>query len=149
MSTFEPREPVSPTEEYYDLGSFSRPISTKSHEAQIWFNRGLIWSDSFNQDEACRCFEQAIAHDPRYAMAFWGLAYVTGPNYNKSRAMFDPNDLKDSLRKCHHTSQKAHQLAQTEIVTPVEKALIDAIQYRFLDIDPPSDYSLQYTEPWG
>lgn len=60
----------------YDLGSFHRPISTRSSTAQIWFDRGLTWSYAFNHEEAARCFEKAISHDGSCAIAFWGLAYV-------------------------------------------------------------------------
>lgn len=28
---------------YYDLGSFSRKVTTEFAEAPIWFDRGLIW----------------------------------------------------------------------------------------------------------
>ena len=28
---------------YYDLGAYSRLVTTKSPEAQVWFDRGLNW----------------------------------------------------------------------------------------------------------
>lgn len=34
---------------YYDLGTYSRPVTTKSKLAQTWFDRGLQWSYAFNQ----------------------------------------------------------------------------------------------------
>ncbi|KAE8140702.1 hypothetical protein BDV38DRAFT_289816 [Aspergillus pseudotamarii] len=140
MSIGEPAvQPIASTAEYYDLGSLKRTITTKSPEAQEWFNRGLIWSYSFNHEEAKRCFEQAIAHDPSCAMAFWGLAYATGPNYNKSWRLFDPRDLADSLRTCYNASRKAKELLNNISVTPVERALINAIQARFPD-DLPASY---------
>ncbi|KAE8419379.1 hypothetical protein BDV36DRAFT_307916 [Aspergillus pseudocaelatus] len=143
MSIGEPAvEPIASTAEYYDLGSLKRTITTKSPEAQEWFNRGLIWSYSFNHEEAKRCFEQAIAHDPSCAMAFWGLAYATGPNYNKSWRLFDPHDLEDSLRKCYNASRKAKELLNNITVTPIEQALINAIQARF-----PADYPASYDFP--
>ncbi|KAE8368783.1 hypothetical protein BDV27DRAFT_153605 [Aspergillus caelatus] len=143
MSTEQPAvEPIASTAEYYDLGSLKRTITTKSPEAQEWFNRGLIWSYSFNHEEAKRCFEQAIAHDPSCAMAFWGLAYATGPNYNKSWRLFDPHDLEDSLRKCYNASRKAKELLDNITVTPIEQALINAIQARF-----PADHPASYDFP--
>jgi hypothetical protein len=30
--------------EYYDLGNYSRRISTESADSQLWFDRGLIWN---------------------------------------------------------------------------------------------------------
>ncbi|KAJ5182680.1 TPR domain protein [Penicillium capsulatum] len=82
-----------------------------------------------------------FAHDPKCAMAFWGLTYATGPNYNKSWLMFDRDDLNKSIEKCHHAAKTALHLAQTESVTPVEMALIKAIQLRFPDAHPASDFS--------
>lgn len=61
--------PVSPMDSYYDVGTYSRPISTMNKASQGWFDRGLIWCYSFNHDEAYRCFEQAIAHDQSCPMA--------------------------------------------------------------------------------
>ncbi|KAE8371579.1 hypothetical protein BDV26DRAFT_302658 [Aspergillus bertholletiae] len=149
MSAEQPTvQPIDSTADYYDLGSFKRTITTTSPEAQEWFNRGLIWSYSFNHEEAKRCFAQAIAHDPSCAMAFWGLAYATGPNYNKSWRLFDPRDLEDSLKKCYNASRKAKELLNntttttTTTATPVEQALINAIQDRF-----PADHPASYDFP--
>jgi hypothetical protein len=30
--------------DYYDLGSYSRRVTTRSPEAQRWFDRGLVWT---------------------------------------------------------------------------------------------------------
>ncbi|KAJ5802969.1 uncharacterized protein N7503_005419 [Penicillium pulvis] len=117
----------------YDLGTFGRPITTTSPEAQIWFNRGLCWVYSFNHDEAAICFEQAIAHDEYCAIAYWGLAYALGPNYNKSWAFFR-DDLKTILQRTYQACQKAKALASD--ATPVEQALITAIQARFQSDQP-------------
>ncbi|WP_326546594.1 hypothetical protein QGN32_23760 [Mycolicibacterium sp. ND9-15] len=29
---------------YYDLGAYPRPIEPPSPQAQVWFDRGLVWS---------------------------------------------------------------------------------------------------------
>ena len=68
--------------DYYDLGGYHYEASTDSREAQIWFDRGLAMCFGFNHEEAVRCFEKAIVADPRMAMAYWGLAYAWGPNFN-------------------------------------------------------------------
>ena len=83
---------------YYDLGQYSRPVSTKSSDAQAWFDRGLIWCYGYNHDEAVRCFRKAAEYDPACAMAHWGVSYAAGPNYNKQWKAFDPADLKRSRR---------------------------------------------------
>ena len=46
--------------DYYDLGPYTRPVTTSSKEAQLWFDRGLLWCYGYNHDEAVRCFEEAL-----------------------------------------------------------------------------------------
>ena len=105
-------EPIVRVEPYpYDLGSFRRESSTASAEAQAWFDRGLIWSYAFNHEEAIICFERALDADPGFALAYWGLAYAAGPNYNKQWDAFDEADLRTSLRRAHDAARRAADLA--------------------------------------
>lgn len=67
----------------YDLGTYHRKVTTANAEAQVWFDRGLIWSYAFHHEESARCFERAIAEDPGCAMAYWG---VSGTLENPKRA---------------------------------------------------------------
>ncbi|KAH1683485.1 hypothetical protein KXV79_003697 [Aspergillus fumigatus] len=134
--------PVSATEEYFDLGAHGFPITTKNRDAQVWFDRGLIWSYAFNHEESYRCFQQVLAHDPTCAMAYWGLIYAMGPNYNKTWQLFDPTDLERTFKFCHHAAQKAGKLAHdNQNIKPVERALIKAISHRFPVDHPVSDFS--------
>ena len=48
-------------DDYYDTGSYSRPISTDSAEAQAWFDHGLAWAYGFNLEESLECFRRAVA----------------------------------------------------------------------------------------
>ena len=57
---------------YFDLGAYGRRAATRSEEAQAWFDRGLVWSYAFNHEEAVRCFERAIEHDPAFALVAGG-----------------------------------------------------------------------------
>ncbi|KAF1943004.1 hypothetical protein EJ02DRAFT_443627 [Clathrospora elynae] len=112
----------------YGLGSFSRKITTTSPEAQAWFDRGLIWSYAFHHEESARCFERAISEDPDCALAYWGLAFALGPNYNKPWDLFDEKELKATLEKINTANYKAKMHASGS--TELERALIDAIQVR-------------------
>jgi tetratricopeptide (TPR) repeat protein len=142
MSPSQSPSAASRADGYYDLGSYGRPISTKNPAAQSWFDRGLVWSYSFNHEEAYRCFEQAIVHDSTCAIAYWGLVYAAGPNYNKLWQMFDPNDLKSSVKTCFHASTGANELAEKQTdITPVERALVRAMRFRFPVDYPVSDLS--------
>src|SRR4051794_993772 len=109
---------------YFDLGTYGRRASTSSPGAQTWFDRGLVWSYAFNHEEAVRCFEQAIALDPGFALAHWGVAYAAGPNYNKDWDAFDEAELRASLRKAHDAVTRAAELD----AAPVEHALIEALR---------------------
>ncbi|KAK9368256.1 hypothetical protein V1509DRAFT_81011 [Lipomyces kononenkoae] len=134
---------LSSRSEYYDLKSFGRSISTKSEDAQTWFNRGLTWVYAFNHDESAKCFKQALMHDPHCAMAYWGLAFALGPNYNKGWALFDEQDLKVTVEQTYHASKQAKAYAIN--VTPLERALIDAIQFRYPQAYTVKDYLPQST----
>jgi len=43
----------------FDLGPYSRKVTTSSPEAQLWFDRGLNWLFGFNHGEAIKCFQKA------------------------------------------------------------------------------------------
>ncbi|MBI2719305.1 MAG: hypothetical protein HY245_10525 [Rhizobiales bacterium] len=120
--------------DYYDLGSYSRRVTTKSAEAQLWFDRGLLWCYGYNHEEAVRCFEKAAAADPSCAMAQWGIAYGAGPNYNKQWKAFDPADLARSIELAHGATEKALALASG--ASPVEQAIIGPLAKRYPAGDP-------------
>lgn len=115
--------------DYYDLGSFTCPVTTSSQDAQLWFDRGLIWTFGFNHDEAVRCFRKAIEHDPTCAMAHWGVAYASGPNYNMTWDKFDDRGRQKALTAAWDGLQGA--LAQCEGASQVEQAFIDALPARY------------------
>ncbi|KAM3546002.1 hypothetical protein ARSEF1564_001095 [Beauveria bassiana] len=124
--------------EYYDLGTHSRPVTTASKEAQTWFDRGLVWCYGFNHEEAAKCFEHAIKADPKCAMAYWGLAYSLGPNYNKPWALFEADERKSATQRTHDAVEKATALATETSISPVERALIHAIRYRYPQREAPA-----------
>jgi hypothetical protein len=45
---------------FTDLGNHRHPMSTKSPQAQQYFNQGLILAYGFNHGEAVRSFKEAI-----------------------------------------------------------------------------------------
>src|SRR5215470_14533503 len=63
-------------------GPIHHPVSTNKPEAQRFFDQGLALSYAFNHEEAARFFKRAADIDPKLAMAYWGIALVSGPNYN-------------------------------------------------------------------
>ncbi len=124
---------------YYDLGAYSRPITTTSAEAQVWFDRGLNWVFGFNHAEAIKCFGKALEHDPACAMAQWGIAYAAGPNYNLPWHLYDPGGKAQALAAAYDAMQAALALASG--ATPVEHALIRALPARYPQREPIEDQS--------
>ena len=104
-------------------------ITTSKPEVQAYFNQGLMLSYGFNHAEAARSFYQATRLDSTCAMAYWGYAYVLGPNYN---AGMEP----DNFQRAWEAIAKAQRLAAN--CTPKEKALIGALATRYAEV-PPAD----------
>jgi tetratricopeptide (TPR) repeat protein len=127
----------------YDLGPWSRPISTRSKAAQTWFDRGLLWTYGFNHEEAVRCFQSAVLADPTCSMAYWGFAYARGPNYNRPFELFAESDLSEMLKSCH----RALELAIQHAGNTLEKGLAEALIRRFPK-ENNGDF-VGWTKSWG
>ncbi|MGE0824561.1 MAG: hypothetical protein AB7G75_04290 [Candidatus Binatia bacterium] len=126
--------------EYYNLGTYSRTVTTTSTDAQCWFDRGLVWCYGFNHEEAVACFKKATEYDPDCAMAYWGIAYAAGPNYNKPWQLFDAVDMARTLNIAYNAAQTAR--AQMAGTSPVEQALITAVQERYPSTTPAEDFNV-------
>jgi tetratricopeptide (TPR) repeat protein len=145
------RDPAVNADGYpFVLGDYRRRASSGSGEAQRWFDRGLIWSYAFNHEEASTCFERAIGADPGFALAHWGLAYASGPNYNKQWEAFDERDLHDSLRRAREATVRAEGLARNG--STLERDLIGALTARYPAAVPDGDlqrWNVAYAEAMG
>ncbi len=64
------------------LGNHHHPISTKSPEAQKFFDQGLALAYAFNRAEAARSFRRAAELDPSAAMTWWGVSLSLGRHMN-------------------------------------------------------------------
>lgn len=126
--------------DYFDLGKYSRPASAVP-DAQVWFDRGLIWVFAYNHEEAIVCFEKAIKADPKCALAYWGIAYSIGPNYNKPWEVFTPEEKAPALEKAHQALKDGLALADAK---PAERALIEALASRY-----PSDPAIEDYQPFN
>lgn len=96
-------------------------ITTRSPEAQIYFDQGLRLIYAFNHDEATRAFEECVRIDPEAALCFWGIALAAGPNYNS------PVDAERD-RRAWQAIQQAKALAPKG--TPVEQDYVAALSVR-------------------
>tara|TARA_B100000676_G_C18088917_1_gene857676 strand:- start:2536 stop:4266 length:1731 start_codon:yes stop_codon:yes gene_type:complete len=119
-----------PVEEYpFALGGYSHPITTPSVEAQVWFDRGLAWTYAYNHEEAVACFRRALEYDPRCVMASFGIAYASGPFYNRPWIRYTAAEIVRVLPGCAEAAEYA--LLYSCEATPVEQALAGAIGKRY------------------
>ena len=121
------------------MGDHHHSITTKSAQAQRYFDQGLILAYGFNHAEAARSFRQAIQLDPDCAMCHWGLAYVSGPNINAK--MED-----DAIPESYAAMQQALQLAKNS--SKSEQAYISALAKRYTNkpLEDRSSLDLAYAE---
>ncbi|MEM7076924.1 MAG: tetratricopeptide repeat protein [Pseudomonadota bacterium] len=122
--------------DYFDLGGYSRPASAVP-VAQTWFDRGLVWLFAYNHEEAIVCFEKAIEADPECALAYWGIAYAIGPNYNKPWEVFTAEEKAPALEKAHAALRTGQTLGRPD---SAERALINALASRYPDDPEIEDY---------
>jgi len=108
---------------YPGFTGYTRKVTTKSAEAQAWFNQGIQLLYGYNHDGAIRSFEKAAEIDPSCAMAWWGSAYARGLHIN------NPEMGKEQSRLADEAAGKA--VAALDDETPVEKALVRAVRTRY------------------
>ncbi len=125
----------------FDLGAHSRTVSTRSPEAQTWFDRGLNWCFGFHQEEGVRCFQRALACDPTCVMAHWGVAYGSGPFYNLAWREFGPAEAAAATALA--TAHIARARVCCDQASDVEIALVEALACRFQQPHPvsPEEYA--------
>lgn len=107
-----------------DLGKHQHRITTKSPQAQRYFNQGLILAYGFNHGEAVRSFKEAARLDPDCAMCYWGEAMALGPNINKPMDNADVPLAWEALQHAKRLSAK---------VSPKEQAYINALATRYTE----------------
>ncbi|MEC3907740.1 hypothetical protein VOI54_11975 [Tamlana sp. 2201CG12-4] len=118
---------IAPLLEGYDVINY--PITTDNELVQRYFNQGMALAYAFNHAEAARSFHYATKLDPECAMAFWGFAYVLGPNYNAGME-------SDNYERAYKAIQKAKSLSNN--VTEKERQFINTMAIRYAP-EPPED----------
>ena len=119
---------------YNGLGSYTRKITTKSAEAQKYFDQGINFYFGFNHGAALRAFQAAETLDPGCAMNYWGAALACDGDINFPGFLPGMADL----------AWKQIQLAREHAVdaSPVEQALIEALARRYAEHEPDDRSSL-------
>ncbi|HEY3405784.1 MAG TPA: hypothetical protein VGK59_20510 [Ohtaekwangia sp.] len=105
-----------------NIGDYSVPVTTQSTYSQQFFNQGIIMANNFNHAEAERSFREAIRLDSTFAMGYWGIAYVLGPNFNSGANMGTIDEIRKAVARAVDLGKNA---------SPWEQAVIRAIQVKF------------------
>jgi tetratricopeptide (TPR) repeat protein len=105
-------------------------ISTRSAEAQRYFDQGLTLYWSFDHEEAKRSFARAAELDPACAMPYWGLALADGPHIN--------NATMDAERDAAAHAALVEAQARLASASELERELVASLDARY-DWPPPAD----------
>ena len=119
----------SAPEPFFDgLGSHTHQVTTRSADAQKYFDQGLNFYFGFNHSAAIRSFKEAARLDPACAMAHWGIALANGPHINFP--MVPPPNAAEAWVEL--TLAQQHAAA----ASPFEQALITALAKRYANPQP-------------
>ena len=131
------KEPIAPR--LSGLGDYSFKTTTSVPESQYFFDQGLRLTYGFNHSEALRAFKESVRLDPDNAMAYWGWAFVLGPNINM------PMEAMVAEQAFSAVQDAARHAAGA---TPLEQALIKALLTRYAPVAPEnrSKLDLAYAE---
>ena len=101
-----------------NTGQVSLAVTTKSPQAQEFFNQGLGQLHGFWYFEAERSFRQVAALDADCAMAYWGMAMANRDNAKRGKGFV------------------AEAVKRKASASPREQAWIDALAAYFADAKP-------------
>jgi tetratricopeptide (TPR) repeat protein len=110
------------------LGVHTRPVATKSPEAQKYFDQGFNLVFGFAHSAAIGSFKEAARLDPECAMAHWGIALASGPHINFPLV---PPPMAEQAWNALQLAQKYAAQAK-----PADRALIEALGKRYVQSQP-------------
>jgi len=126
------RTTPSPSADSYSLlsglGSHTFKVTTRSADAQRYFDQGLNLYFGFNHGAAIRSFKEATRLDPACAMAHWGIALANGPHINFP--LVPPPAAAEAWNELALARKYDGQ------ATAVEQALIEALASRYANPQP-------------
>ena len=104
------------------LGKVHFATSTKSAEAQRYFDQGMAYLYGFNHEAAVKSFEQAAKLDPNLGMADWGIALALGPNINLD---VDPDREKQAFTAVQSALKKQGSQKERDLIETLAKRYSD------------------------
>ncbi|MBL4580653.1 MAG: hypothetical protein JKY29_02450 [Gammaproteobacteria bacterium] len=123
-------------------GTYSRPITTDSTEAQAFYDQGLRMAWSFYFPESIASYQEAARLDPDSPMPHFGLAHAAGPNPN-SRYAGLPDDpqgaglaaIRRALALANNGSQRERDMINGLFVLYNKDAIPDTRERDFAFVD--------------
>jgi tetratricopeptide (TPR) repeat protein len=88
------------------IGQAHIPITTKSPQAQEWFDQGLALLHCFWHYESERSFEESVRLDPDCAMCHWGLSQAADGNGDRDAAKAELARAKELAPKASDREQR-------------------------------------------
>jgi len=74
------------------LGDYNEAIRLDPKQAQVYSNRGNVWSAKKEHDKALADYNEAIRLDPKYALAYIGRGNVWSAKKDHDKALADYNE---------------------------------------------------------
>jgi len=118
------------------LGQHHHTISTKSSEAQRFFDQGLTLVFAFNHEEAARSFRRAAELDPQSAMPYWGVALALGPCINLDVDLPHEKAAYEAVQKAMSLSPGVTESERAYIQALAKRySVVPGVNFRKLDVD--------------
>ncbi|QOV87437.1 peroxiredoxin family protein [Humisphaera borealis] len=115
-------------------GDVHFPVTTRSEEAQKFFDQGVGQLHGFWYLEAERSFRHAASIDPTSPMTYWGMAMANYKNPKRAKVFID---------------EASHRMTQVK-VQPIEEAWIKAVASMYVpDIKPDQNRKKKFVETLG
>lgn len=114
--------PSAPVTLKSGYGASSWKITTRSPEAQAFFDNGLQLGHAFAHKAAVAAFEEAARRDPDCAMCLWGQAWAGGATINYTVDAETQGKMAALMARATTLAAKA---------TPLEREMIAAMTARY------------------
>lgn len=123
-------------------GTYSRPITTDSAEAQAFFDQGLRMAWSFYFPESIASYQEAARLDPDSPMPHFGIAHAAGPNPNSRYAQMpdDPQGaglaaIRRAMDLAANGTQRERDMINAMFVLYNKDAVPDRVERDFVFLD--------------
>ncbi len=134
-------------------GTYSRPITTDSQQAQAFFDQGLRMAWSFYFPESIASYQEAARLDPDSPMPHFGIAHAAGPNPN-SRYAGMPDDpqgaglaaIRQAMDLANNGTQRERDMINALFVLYNKDAVPDRVERDFAFLDAMRQLHAKYPD---